>query len=37
LAPIALGICVLVCLVGVEGSLLLAPFYALVYTVAVGR
>lgn len=31
LAPIALGICVLVCLVGVEGSLLFAPFYAVVF------
>jgi uncharacterized protein len=31
LVPIALSICVLVCLVGVEGSLLFAPFYAVVF------
>jgi uncharacterized membrane protein YfcA len=31
LLPIALAICVLVCLVGVEGSLLFAPFYAVIF------
>ncbi|NUR34183.1 MAG: sulfite exporter TauE/SafE family protein [Gemmatimonadaceae bacterium] len=31
LLPIALAICVLVCLVGVEGSLLFAPFYAVAF------
>ncbi len=29
--PIALAICVVVCLVGVEGSILFAPFYAVVF------
>lgn len=31
LFPIALGICVLVCSVGVEGALLFVPFYAVVF------
>lgn len=31
LFPIALGICVLVCLVGVEGAILFVPFYAVVF------
>jgi uncharacterized protein len=29
--PIALAICVIVCLVGVEGSIMFAPFYAVVF------
>lgn len=29
--PIALAICVVVCLVGVEGSIMFAPFYAVVF------
>jgi uncharacterized membrane protein YfcA len=29
--PIALGICVLVCLVGVEGSIMFIPFYAVIF------
>jgi hypothetical protein len=31
LLPIALSICTLVCLVGVEGSLLFAPFFAVIF------
>lgn len=31
LVPIALSNCVLVCLVGAEGSLLFAPFYAVIF------
>jgi uncharacterized protein len=35
--PIALLICILVCLVGVEGSILFAPFYAVFFPTMSGR